>query len=227
MRYLMRWFVVPALLVAAAGCSSVGYDGPPRMYAYNQGYVEIPGYIRIGAFGDGLPCYPNPRYVLPGPPGTAGAQGPAGSIGVAGPAGPAGLQGPAGAPGPAGPAGPAGPRGQQGNWTSMENVQFESQQAAIQPKCADKIAKLAAVLNANQQLVIGLDGHVDDLKGNGNDPALSARRVQAVRGALMTAGIAPGRISTGTFGARAPLCYDASDRCVALNRRVEILAAHR
>ena len=109
----------------------------------------------------------------------------------------------------------------------MENVQFESKQAAIQSKCADKIAKLAAVLNANQQLVIGLDGHGDDLKGNDNDPALSARRVQAVRGALITAGVAPGRISTGTFGTRQPLCSDASDACVALNRRVEILAAHR
>jgi OmpA-OmpF porin, OOP family len=107
----------------------------------------------------------------------------------------------------------------------MENVQFESKQAAIQPKCADKIAKLAAVLNANQQVVIALDGHVDDLKANDDDPALSARRVQAVRGALIAAGIAPSRISTGIFGARGPLCRDATDACLALNRRVEILAA--
>jgi outer membrane protein OmpA-like peptidoglycan-associated protein len=219
MTYLMRWFVVPALLVAAAGCSSMGYDGPPVMYAYRDGYVEIPGFR--------MPCHPYPPYVLPGPPGTAGPRGPSGSTGPAGPAGPAGLEGPAGAPGPSGPAGPRGQQGTLGNWTSMENVQFESKQAAIQPKCADKIAKLAAVLNANPQLLIGLDGHVDDVKGNGNDPALSARRVQAVRGALITAGIAPGRISTGTFGTREPLCDDASDTCVALNRRVEILAAHR
>lgn len=109
----------------------------------------------------------------------------------------------------------------------MENVQFESRQAAIQPTCADKIAKLAAVLNANQQVVIALDGHADDLEANDNDPALSARRVQAVRGALITAGVAPGRISIGTFGTREPLCDDASETCVALNRRVEILAAHR
>jgi outer membrane protein OmpA-like peptidoglycan-associated protein len=109
----------------------------------------------------------------------------------------------------------------------MENVQFESKQAAIQPRCADKIARLAAVLNGNQQVVVGLDGHVEDLKANDNDPTLGARRVQAVRVALITAGLAPGRISIGTFGTREPLCHDASDRCVALNRRVEILAAHR
>lgn len=73
----------------------------------------------------------------------------------------------------------------------MENVQFESKQAAIRPKCADKIAKLAAVLNANQQVVIGLDGHVDDTQANDYDSTLSARRVQAVRQALIAAGIAP------------------------------------
>ena len=71
----------------------------------------------------------------------------------------------------------------------MENVQFESKQAAIRPKCADKIAKLAAVLNANQQVVIGLDGHVDDTQANDYDSTLSARRVQAVRQALIAAGI--------------------------------------
>jgi outer membrane protein OmpA-like peptidoglycan-associated protein len=109
----------------------------------------------------------------------------------------------------------------------MENVQFESRQAAIQPQCADKIAKLAAVLNTNREIVIGLDGHVDDLAANDNDPTLGARRVAAVRGALITAGIAPDRIAIGTFGTREPLCYDASVTCVALNRRVEILAAHR
>jgi outer membrane protein OmpA-like peptidoglycan-associated protein len=219
MTYVMRAFVVPALLVAAAGCSSMGYDGPPHMYAYKDGYVEIPGFW--------LPCHPNPRYVLPGPAGAAGPQGPAGAVGPAGPVGPPGLQGPAGSPGPQGPAGPRGQQGVLGNWTSMENVQFESKQAAIQPKCADKIAKLAVLLNANQQVVIGLDGHGDDLRANDNDPALSARRVQAVRAALITAGIAPNRISIGTFGAREPVCHDTSDACLALNRRVEILAANR
>ena len=217
MRHVTRGFLATALLVAVAGCASVGYDGPPNMYAYQDGYVEIPG--------SRMPCYPNPRYVLPGPPGTAGPQGPAGSMGPAGPAGPPGLEGPAGAPGPRGPAGPRGQQGTLGNWASMENVQFESKQAAIQPQCTDKIAKLAAWMNENRQVVIGLDGHVDDVNANDNDPTLSARRVQAVRGALIEAGVAPSRISAGTFGAREPVCRDATDACLALNRRVEILAA--
>ena len=64
----------------------------------------------------------------------------------------------------------------------MENVQFETGRADIQSKCADKIAKLAAWMNENRQVAIGLDGHSDDAKANDNDPTLSTRRVQAVRG---------------------------------------------
>ena len=43
----------------------------------------------------------------------------------------------------------------------------------------------------------------------------------------ITAGIAPSRISTGSFGTRSPLCRDASENCLSLNRRVEVLASRR
>ena len=128
--------------------------------------------------------------------------------------------------GPPGAAGSSGQRGtlpSDGSWRSVENVQFEFKQAAIQSKCEDKLAKLVTWMNANPQVAIGLDGHVDDPLANDNDPTLSARRVAAVREALITAGIAAGRISNGDFGARAPLCPGVTDNCRALNRRVEIL----
>ena len=238
---MMRGFLASALLAAAAGCSSIGYDGPrAELFAHGAGYVEIPGYD--------LPCYPSARYFLPGPVGPAGPGGRIGSAGPAGPVGPtgpAGVQGVAGIQGPAGPTGPAGMqgsagmrgmmgvvgvRGQQGvaaTWSWMENVQFEPGRADIQSKCADKIAKLASWMNENRQAVIGLDGHGDDARANDNDPTLSARRVQAVRGALISAGIAAERISAGAFGARQPVCRDATDACLALNRRVEVLATNR
>jgi outer membrane protein OmpA-like peptidoglycan-associated protein len=112
-------------------------------------------------------------------------------------------------------------------WSSIENVQFEFKEAVIQAKCADKIAKVVTWMNANPNAAIGLDGHVDDARANDDDPTLSARRVAAVRQALITAGIAPSRISSGNLGTRAPLCRDLSDNCLSLNRRVEILASQR
>jgi outer membrane protein OmpA-like peptidoglycan-associated protein len=114
-----------------------------------------------------------------------------------------------------------------GSWISLENVNFEFKRADITPKCAEKIAKLAIWMNENRQVAIGLDGHVDDATANDNDPTLSARRVQAVRGALIARGVASNRISIGTFGARAPVCREATDACLELNRRVEVLAVKR
>ncbi len=106
----------------------------------------------------------------------------------------------------------------------MENIQFEYMRADIQSKCAEKIARLAAWMNENPGVSIALDGHLDDTKANDYDASLSARRVQAVRAALVAAGVAPHRISDGAFGARRPVCVDATDACLALNRRVEVLS---
>jgi outer membrane protein OmpA-like peptidoglycan-associated protein len=216
MRHIVRGLFVTALLATVAGCGSmstmnVGWDGPP-LFAYTDGYID-----RV----DRYPCQPFTQYIFTpaGPAGPRGAAGPGGVVGVmglAGPHGPAGAQGPMGAQGPQGP---------QGNWTSMDNVQFEYQQASIQQKCENKIALLASWMKENPQAMLALDSHVADGKANDYDPALSARRVQAVRNALVGAGVANYRILDGTFGARGPACLGTSDTCLELNRRVEILVA--
>jgi outer membrane protein OmpA-like peptidoglycan-associated protein len=231
MRYVTRGFFVIGLLAAVAGCASVGYDGPP-LYAYQDGYVDKAAHGDTGLVYERLPCQGRASYIQP-QPGLAGVMGPAGPAGSPGAAGPAGPAGPAGIRGPQGPAGPSGvlgPRGSlepNGKWRSVENVQFEYKQAAIQSKCADKIANLVTWIKANPQVAIGLDGHVDDNQANDYDPTLSGLRVAAVRQALITAGIAPGRISAGNFGSRQPICRDLTENCLSLNRRVEVLTASR
>ena len=118
-------------------------------------------------------------------------------------------------------------RGPAGTWTSIENVNFEFKSAGIQPKCAEKIAQLAAWMNANHPVVIALDGHVNEQWANDNNPTLNASRVDAVHEALIAAGVAPSRISIGAFGARGPVCRDTTEACYELNRRVEVLAARQ
>lgn len=229
MRHVMRGFFVIALLAAVAGCGTVGYVGP-GLYSYQDGYVDK-AEVRYGeGVWEGLPCNPRAPYIVAGAVGPMGPGGPAGSPGPAGPAGPSGIRGPQGPQGPPGPAGVPGLRGSlpsDGSWRSVENVQFEFKQAAIQSKCEDKIAKLVSWMNANPQVAVGLDGHVYDVQANDNDPTLSVRRVSAVRQALITAGIAPSRISSGDFGTRVPLCRTGTENCRSLNRRVEIFAARR
>lgn len=236
------------VLVGAAACGGpMGYGGPP-LFAHQDGYVDLtPQYGNLISAA-GIPCYGRASYILPGlagPPGPRGLAGAAGGPGVAGPpgpAGPSGVAGPTGAAGPPGPpggAGPAGPQGPQGpmgpagspgprsdagRWVTMDNVQFEYKRADIQPKCRDKIAKLADWMKDKRVVSLGLDGHVDDAKANDFIPGLGVRRAMAVRAALIDAGVARDRISVGPFGARTPLCVEGSDECRALNRRVEVLA---
>ena len=232
MRYVIRGFFVTALLAAVAGCGTVGYNGP-NLYASQDGYVDK-AEVRYGqGVWEGLPCNPRPSYIQAGP---------AGAMGPGGPADRRGWQDRRVRPASPGLRDRRAPRDLQdrwaargrrsflapdGSWSSVENVQFEFKQAAIQAKCTDKLAKLVTWMNANPKVTVGLDGHVDDAQANDNDPTLSARRVSAVRQALITAGIAPSRISSGAFGARVPLCRTGSDNCLALNRRVEILASLR
>ena len=123
--------------------------------------------------------------------------------------------------------GPRGSLAPSGSWRSVENVQFEYRQAAIQSKCADKIASLVTWMKANPEVAIGLDGHVDDSQANDFDPTLSGLRVAAVRQALVSAGSLPSRISAGNFGSRQPVCRDRTENCRSLNRRVEVLTASR
>ena len=107
----------------------------------------------------------------------------------------------------------------------MENVQFLPQRAEIQQKCEKKIARLASWMRENPTVSLALDGHDEDTKANDYDSTLAARRVQAVRGALIAAGIAPDRILAGSYGRREPVCRDETTDCLALNRRVEVLGA--
>jgi peptidoglycan-associated lipoprotein len=109
----------------------------------------------------------------------------------------------------------------------MENIQFEFRRAEIQSRCGTKIAKLAAWINEDPRITVALDSHEDDAEANDFVPGLGTRRAVAVRAALIEAGVSPERVSIGAFGNRGRLCWESSDACRAMNRRVEVLAAVR
>ncbi len=70
---------------------------------------------------------------------------------------------------------------------------------------------------------MGIDGHTDP---RGTDPynqSLSERRVNAIRDALVNAGVSAGRIHTGAFGESQPKCNESTEACWQRDRRVEVL----
>jgi hypothetical protein len=163
---------------------------------------------------------------LEGPTGPAGRTGPAGSQGNTGLTGNRGST----TPGIAGPTGPTGARGSQGptgeigaqgrvgvvdRWTSYRDFWFQYDSAVIQNSEEAKVAEVATYLKRNPSLQIAIDGSMDP---NGTDPrdqSLSDDRVNAIRDALVDAGVPRERISLGSFG----------DESLRRDRRVEVLIA--
>lgn len=105
----------------------------------------------------------------------------------------------------------------------MENVNFTYQSAELQPRCKQKIAALAAWMQSNSpDALVALDSHQE--AADDSSKVLAAERVNAVKDALVAAGVRPDRISVGSYGAQIQVCNQGTETCRDLNRRVEILA---
>ena len=148
-----------------------------------------------------------------------GGVGMAGGIGATGPMGPAG---PAGARGPAGPAG-AQTAAAAKQWSSFRDFLFDFDKSAIRSNETSHVSDVAAYLKQNPSARVGIDGHADP---RGTDPynqGLSERRVNAIRDALVNAGVSTGKIHTGAFGETQPKCNESTESCWQRDRRVEVL----
>ena len=155
-------------------------------------------------------------YGPPGPPGPAGPPGPMGPAGPPGPMGPPGAQGPAGPPGAQGVAGAA------AAWESFKDILFDFDKADIRAGETSKIAEITAYMRQNPSVNLRIDGYADPRGTNPYNLALSERRVNAVRDAIVKAGTPADRVSTGAFGEARPKCKESTEACWQRDRRVEV-----
>jgi hypothetical protein len=156
--------------------------------------------------------------------------GPAGPQGVAGPAGPMGPMGPAGGPGMpgvAGPRGDAGLAGLKGNdgpsWVAFRDFRFDYDKSDVRADEMQKVSEIVEHLKQNPSYTVGIDGHTDPRGTPEYNQKLSERRTNAVRTALINAGVSSTKILTGSFGEARPKCGEATEACWQRDRRVEVL----
>lgn len=116
-----------------------------------------------------------------------------------------------GGAGEAGPAGPQGVAGVMARWTSYREFWYDADRADIHPSDAGKIANIAAYMKQNPSLTAGIDSTQDASDQNSRD--MATRRGNAIRDALIAAGVPSSSIQSGTYG-------DARFR---RDRRVEVL----
>jgi outer membrane protein OmpA-like peptidoglycan-associated protein len=132
----------------------------------------------------------------------------------------------AGLPGPVGPAGApgaAGARGADVAWTAFSDITFALNKADLAPAEAEKVAQLAAYLKEHPAFYVELEGFADPRGGQNYNLKLSTRRVNAVRDALIAAGVAKEQILVAAYGALNAKCAGKGEECWQQDRRVEVI----
>jgi peptidoglycan-associated lipoprotein len=99
------------------------------------------------------------------------------------------------------------------HWMSYREFWFENDLVDIHKADAKKVTEIAAYLKANPSLQVGLDSSPDPDGSAPRNADLDKRRNDAVRNALIKAGVPASQIKSGTFG----------DPDLRRDRRVEVL----
>lgn len=103
-----------------------------------------------------------------------------------------------------------------------KSIRFDFDKADIQPQYRDVLNRVAGVLMTLNQYSIYVYGYTDDVGTQDYNLKLSARRAEAVRSALIQAGIKPAVITTKGFGKSDPRVKGDTANARSANRRVEI-----
>jgi peptidoglycan-associated lipoprotein len=124
--------------------------------------------------------------------------------------------------GPAGPQGAPGPAGLAAKALLISDILFDFDVANIRASEKDKITEIVTYMKDNPDVLLSLNGYADPRGESPYNLALSKRRVESVRTALTSAGVAADRIKTDAFGEARPKCDEKSEDCWQRNRRVEV-----
>ncbi len=103
------------------------------------------------------------------------------------------------------------------------DIHFDYNKATIQTESMPIIQQLAAMLKEHPEVALKIEGHTDSDGSANYNLELSQKRAEAVKAALVKAGVEAQRLSTGGYGASKPVASNDTDAGKAQNRRVEFV----
>jgi len=145
-----------------------------------------------------------------------------GSLGMAGLTGPAGAMGPAGPMGAQGPAGAMGSQARVSDNRAFNDILFDFDKSDIRANEASKVTDVANYIKQNPTFNVGINGHADPRGTDQYNQSLSERRVNAIRDALVKAGVESHKIQSAGFGEQRPACTESTEVCWQRDRRVDV-----
>ena len=118
-------------------------------------------------------------------------------------------------------------RGALGMQMTLDDIAFAPGKAALRAEARANLDKVVAFVNKSPRKSIRVEGHTDS-RGNANaNQMLSQRRAEAVRDALVAAGVDAARITAIGLGEEQPVASNDSDEGRAKNRRVDVILENR
>jgi peptidoglycan-associated lipoprotein len=101
----------------------------------------------------------------------------------------------------------------------FEVVYFDFDKSNIKPEFEGAISHNAQVLMSNSGMSVTIEGHCDERGTNEYNLALGERRAEAVRNALIAAGVSASQIQTVTYGEERPVALGHDEDSWSKNRR--------
>jgi len=106
---------------------------------------------------------------------------------------------------------------------TLGDVLFSTNKAQLKSGGIRNVQKLADFLNQYPQRKVLVEGYTDSTGSDSLNQALSERRADAVRAALVDAGISSDRVTTRGYGEKFPVASNKMAAGRQQNRRVEII----
>jgi outer membrane protein OmpA-like peptidoglycan-associated protein len=114
-------------------------------------------------------------------------------------------------------------RGARGMQMTLDDVAFASGKSQLRPEADDSLAKLTEFVRQEPAKRIRIEGHTDATGGANANLVLSQRRAEAVRDALVAAGIEASRMTVVGVGSEQPVATNDTADGRARNRRVDVI----
>ncbi len=108
---------------------------------------------------------------------------------------------------------------------TLGDVLFDTGAATLKPGAATTIDRLAQFMRDYPERAVRIEGHTDAAGSDDTNQALSERRAQAVREALVARGLDAARIATLGLGEARPIAGNDTPGGRQQNRRVEIVVS--
>ena len=107
-----------------------------------------------------------------------------------------------------------------------DRVLFAVDQSTLSPAAQQTLTAQAQWLRENPEYNAKIEGHADEQGTRVYNFNLGERRANSVREFLISQGVAPGRITTISYGKERPIELCSAEACYAQNRRaVTVVAA--